>query len=171
MIDKKVAALLNEQINKEFFSAYLYLDFANYYEQEGLSGFGNWFRIQAQEERDHAMIFIEYMHNNSLEVTLEQIDKPNVEIKNHMDPLTESLKHEQFVTASINDIYTAAAKVKEYRTMQFLDWFIKEQGEEEMNAETNIRKMELFGADAKALYMLDTEMAARAYTPPSITLS
>lgn len=168
MIDKKVAALLNEQINKEFYSAYLYLDFSIYFENEGLSGFANWFRIQAQEERDHAIIFLNYMQHNGLKVTLEAIDKPDTKIKSHIDPLKEALAHEQYVTASINDIYTAAVKVKDYRTMQFLDWFIKEQGEEEATADANVRKMELFGTDAKGLYMLDAELGARTYTPPAI---
>ena len=168
MIDKKVAALLNEQINKEFFSAYLYLDFSIYYDKEGLSGFANWFRIQAQEERDHAIIFLNYMQENGLDVTLEAIDKPNVKIKAHIDPLKEALAHEQYVTASINDIYTAANKAKDYRTMQFLDWFIKEQREEEATADTNIRKMELFGVDGKGLYMLDAELGLRSYNPPAI---
>lgn len=167
MFDKKVAALLNEQINKEFYSAYLYLDFAIYYDREGLAGFANWFRIQAQEERDHAIIFLNYMQANGLEVTLEAISKPDVKIKELIDPLKESLAHEQFVTASINNIYSAAVEAKDYRTMQFLDWFIMEQGEEETTADANIRKMELFGADGKGLYMLDAELAGRTYTTPS----
>lgn len=168
MIDKKIASLLNEQINKEFFSAYLYLDFSIYYDKEGLSGFANWFRIQAQEERDHAIIFLNYMQENGLDVKLEAIDKPNVKIKAHIDPLKEALVHEQYVTASINAIYAAANKAKDYRTMQFLDWFIKEQREEEATADTNIRKMELFSVDGKGLYMLDAELGSRSYNPPAI---
>ncbi len=168
MIDKKIAALLNEQINKEFYSAYLYLDFSVYYENEGLSGFANWFKIQAQEERDHALIFMKYMQDNGLKVTLEAIAKPDVKIKAYIDPLKEALAHEEFVTASINTIYDAAHKAKDYRTMQFLDWFIKEQGEEEATADANVRKMELFGSDPKSLYMLDSEFGARVYVQPSI---
>lgn len=168
MIDKKVAALLNEQINKEFYSAYLYLDFSIYYDREGLAGFANWFRIQAQEERDHAIIFLNYMQSNGLEVTLEAIAKPDVKVAKHIDPLKEALAHEEYVTESINNIYSAAAKVKDYRTMQFLDWFIKEQGEEEETAGNNVRKMELFGSDPKSLYMLDSELGSRTYVPPTI---
>ena len=170
MFNEKVAQLLNDQINKEFYSAYLYLDFASYYEEEGLAGYANWFKIQAQEERDHAMLFMQYMHNNGLKVTLEAIGKPDVKIENFMDPLVESLAHEKFVTASINDIYAAAEESKDYRTMKFLDWFIEEQGEEETNAETNIKNYELFGSTPQGLYSLNAEMASRVYTAPSLVL-
>ena len=87
-----------------------------------------------------------------------------------MDPLTEGLKHEQFVTSLINNIYDAAYSVKDFRTMQFLDWFVKEQGEEETNANDLIKKMELFGSDPKGLYMLDNELAGRVYAAPSLVL-
>ena len=80
MLDKKVVELLNQQVNKELYSAYLYLDFSNYYYDEGLEGFGNWYKIQAQEERDHAMLFVQYLQNNGEKVVLEAIDKPAVEI-------------------------------------------------------------------------------------------
>ena len=169
-MNEKVVQLLNEQINKEFYSAYLYLDFASYYEEQGLAGFANWFNIQAQEERDHALLFRKYMHNNGLKVTLEAIDKPSVAINNFLDPLTESLKHEQFVTDSINNIYAAAAEAKDYRTMKFLDWFIEEQGEEETNADTNIKNYELFGGTPQGLYSLNAEMATRVYSAPSLVL-
>ena len=169
-MDKKVAMLINEQINKEFYSAYLYLDFANYYASVGLDGFENWYRIQAQEERDHAMLFYQYLQNNGEKVTLEAIAKPNHDLENHMDPLVAGLEHEQYVTSLINNIYEAAFDVKDFRTMQLLDWFVKEQGEEEKNASDMITKMELFGKDAKGLYMLNSELGARVYTAPSLTL-
>ena len=169
-MDKKVAMLINEQINNEFYSAYLYLDFANYYASVGLDGFENWYRIQAQEERDHAMLFYQYLQNNGEKVTLEAIAKPNHVLENHMDPLVAGLEHEQYVTSLINNIYEAAFDVKDFRTMQLLDWFVKEQGEEEKNASDMITKMELFGKDAKGLYMLNSELGARVYTAPSLTL-
>ena len=170
MFTEKVMKLLNEQITKEFFSAYLYLHFANYYEEQGLKGFANWFTVQAQEERDHARLFIKYMQNNEIKVMYEAIGKPDTVLKAHMDALKASLTHEQFVTASIHTIYEAAYEAKDFRTMQFLDWFVKEQAEEEMNSSDNIKKMELFGTDSKGLYMLDQEMGARMYTPPSLVL-
>ena len=91
MFSEKVKTLLNEQITKEFYSAYLYLDFVNYYEEQGLKGFANWFMVQAQEERDHALLFIKYMQNNEIKVTLEAIGKPDVVMKKHIDALCASL--------------------------------------------------------------------------------
>lgn len=170
MLDTKVTELLNTQINKEFYSAYLYLDFAVYYEEQGLKGFANWYMVQAQEERDHAMLFLQYMQNNGCKISLEAVDKPNQEFHGYGEPLRAGYEHEQYVTGLIHTIYAAANDVKDFRTMQFLDWFVKEQGEEETNAEDLIKKFELFGSDARALYMLDSELAARVYSAPSLTL-
>lgn len=169
-MDKKVFKLLNQQVNKEFYSAYLYLEFSNYYDQVGLDGFANWYMVQAQEERDHAMLFYRYLLNNDQKVTLEAIDKPDAKLKDNMAPLKKGLEHEKYVTSLINDIYTAAHDVKDYRTMQFLDWFVNEQGEEEKNATDMITKMELYGGDGKGLYMLNDELKARAYSAPSLVL-
>jgi ferritin len=170
MLNSKVHELLNQQINKEFYSAYLYLEFSNYFEDAGLDGFANWYKIQAQEERDHAMLFYTYLQNENAKVTLEAIDKPEKAITCHMDVLKAGLEHEEYVTSLINDIYAAAYEVKDFRTMQFLDWFVKEQVEEEDNAGTLVKKMELFGSDPKGLYMLDQELGARVYSAPSLTL-
>ena len=170
MLDAKVSKLLNEQITKELYSAYLYLDFSIYYEAEGLDGFSNWYMVQAQEERDHAMLFLQYLQMCGEKVTLDAVEKPDKDMKSLMDPLKFGLEHEQYVTSLINDIYAAAYDVKDFRTMQFLDWFVKEQLEEEKNAEDMIRKMELFGNDSKGLYSLDAEYAARVYTAPSLVL-
>ena len=169
-MNTKVSELINTQINKELYSAYLYLDFANYYASAGLDGFENWYKIQAQEERDHAMLFFQYMHNNGEKVTLTAIEQPNISLKDNMAPLKAGLEHEKYVTSLINNIYAAAHEAKDYRTMQLLDWFVKEQGEEEKNASDLITKMELFGSDAKGLYMLNSELGARAYSAPSLTL-
>ena len=170
MLDKNVVALLNQQINKEFYSAYLYLDFSNFYYDNGLDGFGNWYKIQAQEERDQALLFVQYLQNNGEKIELEAIDKPAVELTSAKGVLEEGLKHEQYVTSLIHTIYDAAYSIKDFRTMQFLDWFVKEQGEEETNAEGLIKKFELFGDDPKSLYMLDNELAARVYSAPSLVL-
>ena len=169
-MNEKVSALLNEQVNKEFYSAYLYLDMANFYTQKGLDGFANWYEIQAKEEQDHAMLMYQYLQNNGEKVTLEAIAKPDKKFETLMDPLTAGLEHEKYVTSSINHIYAAAIEVNDYRTTQFLDWFIKEQGEEEKNSMDLITKMELFGDDARSLYMLNSELAARVYSAPSLTL-
>lgn len=170
MLNEKVSELLNNQIVHELYSSYLYLHFSNYYEEQGLKGFANWYMIQSKEEYDHAMLFVRYMQNNDVKVTYGAIPAPDAVLDNTMVPLTEGLKHEQFVTALIHTIYAAAYEVKDFRTMQFLDWFVKEQGEEETNATDLIKKMEIFGSDSKGLYLLDQELAARMYTAPSLVL-
>ena len=170
MLHANVRELLNRQINAEFYSAYLYLDFSNYYERVGLDGFANWYRVQAQEERDHAMLFYDYLQNNDEPVELDAIAKPDKVFSDNMGPLLAALEHEQYVTALIDAIYAEAYEVKDFRTMEFLNWFVKEQGEEETNARDLITKMELFGSDPKSLYMLNSELLARVYTAPSLAL-
>ncbi len=169
-MNEKVFKLLNEQINHELYSAYLYLEFSNYYAAAGLDGFENWYRVQAQEERDHAMLFYQYLLNNEQKVTFEAIAKPDPVLTDNMSPLKKGLEHEKYVTSLINNIYAAAYEDHDFRTMQLLDWFVKEQGEEEKSASDMITKMELFGTDAKGLYMLNSELKARVYSAPSLVL-
>ena len=170
MLDTKVKELINTQINKEFYSAYLYLDFSNYYSDLGLDGFAHWYEVQAQEERDHAMLMRQYLHNNGEHVTLDAVAKPDAVYDGARDPLKLALAHEQYVTSLINTIYAAADAVHDYRTMQCFDWFVREQGEEEKNAEDLIKKFQLYGSDAKGLYALNQELFARVYTAPSLVL-
>lgn len=169
-MDSKIVELINDQINKEFYSAYLYLDFANYYSSVGLDGFENWYRIQAQEERDHAFLFYQYLQNNGEKIVLKAIDKPDKILDNNMAPLLAGLEHEKYVTSLIDNIYSVAFENHDFRTMQLLDWFVKEQGEEEKNASDMITKMELYGSDSKGLYMLNSELKARVYAAPSLVL-
>lgn len=169
-MNTKVARLINEQITHEFYSAYLYLDFANYYGAAGLDGFENWYKVQAQEEQDHAMLFYQYLQNNGEKITLGTINQPDKVPADHMAPLKASLEHEKYVTGLIDTIYAAAFEERDFRTMQLLDWFVKEQGEEEKNASDMITKMELYGTDAKGLYMLNSELKARVHTAPSLVL-
>jgi len=169
-MDKKVTTLLNQQINKEFFSAYLYLSFANYFESRGLSGFANWYNIQAQEERDHAMLMVKYLQNNDEPLIYEAIQKPANTWENELAVLKAGLAHEKYITDSINNIYATALEVKDFRTTQFLDWFIKEQGEEETNANELIQKAELIGRDGNGLYLLDQELFTRVYAAPSLVI-
>ena len=152
MLDKKIAKLINEQVNKELYSAYLYLDFANYYADEGLDGFAHWYEIQAQEERDHAMMMRRYLIDNGVRVTFEAIEKPDKTFSSAIDPLNAGLEHERYVTSLIDKIYALAFELKDFKTMQFLDWFVKEQGEEEKNADDQVKKFKMFGYDAKGLY-------------------
>ena len=170
MLNDKVVSLLNQQINKELYSAYLYLDFSNFFDDQELAGFANWYMIQAQEERDHAMLFLQYLRNNGEKIELEAVAKPDVELADNRTVLAAGLNHERYVTSLIHDIYDAAYSVKDFRTMQFLDWFVKEQGEEEKTAEGLVKKFDLYGSDPKSLYMMDSEMGARVYTAPSLVL-
>ena len=169
-MNETVARLLNEQINKEFYSAYLYLDMAIFYDAMDLDGYANYYTIQAQEERDHAMLFVKYLQNNGVRVELDAIGKPDKVYETVLDPLVAAAEHERYVSALINDIYHEAYQVRDYRTMKFLDWFVDEQMEEEDNANSMISRFKLFGDDAKGLYLLDQEYAARVYTAPSLTL-
>ena len=165
MLNEKIAKLINEQVNKELYSAYLYLDFAGYYEDEGLDGFAHWYQMQAKEELDHGMMMRRYLIDNGLSVKLDAIAKPDKKFTDVLSPLKAGLEHEKYVTGLINNIYSEAFALKDFKTMQFLDWFIKEQGEEEKNAEDLLKKMKVFGGDAKGLYALNKELAARVYTP------
>ena len=168
MLNEKITNLLNDQVNKELYSAYLYLYFANYFEEKDLSGFANWYQIQACEERDHAMIMRKYLHSNGEKVVLKAIDEPKIKFNDNIDVLKAGLEHEQYVTSLINNIYLVASEIKDFRTMQFLNWFIKEQGEEEENASELASKIELFGSDLRSLYMIDQELSKRVYKAPSI---
>ena len=169
-MNEKIAFLLNQQINKELYSAYLYLDMSNFYDEMDLDGYANYYMIQAQEERDHALLFMKYMQNNGLKVTLEAIDKPDKTFDGILEPLVAAAEHERYVTALINTIYHEAHEAHDYRTMKFLDWFVDEQMEEEDNADSMINRYKLFGSDPKGLYALDQEYAGRVYTAPSLVL-
>ena len=169
-MNEAIAKLLNEQINKEFYSAYLYLDMANYYDSLDLDGYANYYMIQAQEERDHALLFMKYMQINGLKVTLEAIAQPDKVFSSILDPLEVAAEHERYVTALINNIYHEAHQAHDYRTMKFLDWFVDEQMEEEENADSMVNRYKLFGSDPKGLYALDQEYAGRVYTAPSLVL-
>ena len=169
-MNEAIAFLLNEQINKEFYSAYLYLDMANYYDELDLDGYSNYYMVQAQEERDHALLFMKYMQSNGLKVTFNAIAKPDVTFSSVLDPLVAAAKHERYVTALINAIYHEAHEAKDYRTMKFLDWFVDEQMEEEDSADTMVSRYKLFGQDPRGLYLLDQEYAGRVYNPPSLVL-
>lgn len=170
MLSKEIAQKLNDQINFEFYSAYIYLDISNYYADNNLDGFANWFMIQTQEEKDHAMLFIQYLLNNGEKINLKDIKAPDLTYSDFRGPAATAFEHEKKVTASIHDLYGLAYEQKDFRTMQFLDWFVKEQGEEEKNTDDILKRYDLFGTDSKGLYMLDSELGARVYTPPSLVL-
>jgi len=169
-MNDKIAFLLNQQINKEFYSAYLYLDMSNYYDGLDLDGYANYYMIQAQEERDHALLFMKYMQSIGLKVTLDAIDKPDKIFSSVLDPLEAAAEHERYVSALINDIYHECHEARDYRTLKFLDWFVDEQREEEESADAMVSRYKLFGQDPRGLYLLDQEYAGRVYAAPSLIL-
>lgn len=167
MLSEKIVNLLNDQINKELYSAYLYLELSNYYADQNLKGFAHWYYVQTQEELAHAMIFRNYLIREGYPVHLETVEKPKVNLTCHLDPLKAAYEHELYVTSTIHNIYAAAQEERDYRTVSFIDWFVKEQAEEEDNAKDLVQRYEMFGEDKKSLYLLDSELGSRTFTPPT----
>lgn len=170
MLNERITKLINGQINMEWYSAYFYLAIQNYYVDQELNGFGNWVSVQTQEERDHAMLFMKYLQNNNEQILLRDIKAPDMSFTDFREPVVAAFEHEQKVTASINNIYAAAYEDKDFRTMQLLDWFVREQNEEEKNTESIVKRYDLFGSDPKGLYLLDNELTTRVYTAPSLVI-
>ena len=167
MLNQKLKDALNEQINDELFSAYLYLSMAQHFEAEGLPGFANWFKVQFKEEQDHATIFMNYINQRGGRVMLKAIDAVPTSWASPMDAFKATLEHEQKVTSLINGLYALATEENDYATRDRLAWFVTEQVEEEDNCRVLIDKLRLIGDNGMGLYMLNTELAARTYTVPS----
>jgi len=167
MFSNKMADALNEQINKEIYSAFLYMSMSSYADFKGLKGFANWFYVQYQEEMEHAMRIYNYVQEQGAQVILKAIDKPDSEFGTPVQIFEKTLKHEQFVTSLINNLVELAIEEKDHATQIFLQWFITEQVEEESNANEILDKIKLAGEDGNGLFMIDKELAARVYTPPA----
>lgn len=170
MLSEKLTKMISDQMNFELYSAYIYLGISNFFADKSLNGFANWYMIQTQEERDHAMLFNQYLLNEGATPELGLIEASHTDYEDFRAPLVTAYDHERVVTARINDIYAQAFEERDYRTMQFLDWFIKEQGEEEQNSSEIVDRFDLFGSDPKGLYMLDAELGERVYSAPSLEL-
>lgn len=168
MIDKKIEAAINEQINAELWSAYLYLSMGMNFENSGMPGVANWFKIQFKEEQAHAEIFMNYINQRGGRVVLKKIDEVPTEWATPLDAFKATLAHEEKVTALITNLYALAEQEKDYATRDRLAWFVSEQVEEEDNAKQLIDKFTLIGNDGMGLYTLDRELASRTYTAPSI---
>lgn len=168
MISEKIENLLNEQIQKELYSAYLYLSFEAYFADRNLDGFAHWFRVQAMEERDHALIFFNYINQVGGRVKLREIAAPEWDYSSITEVLTKQLEHERLVTKSIYNIADHAMEERDHKTSSFIKWFIDEQAEEEASAEQLLSKIKLIGEnDGRGILMLDAEMAARVYVVPA----
>ena len=168
MINEKMEKAFNDQINKELYSEYLYLAMKSYFVELNLQGFVNWFDVQVQEEHAHAMGMYDYVHERGGKVELFAIDKPEVEGKTPLEVFEQVLKHEEFVTSRINALMDVAEEVKDRAALSFLDWYLKEQVEEESNVGGVLATLKLSGDDKKALLMLDKELAARTFVAPVI---
>ena len=161
MLDKKIIDLVNHQVNKEMYSAYLYLSMANYYAEKNLEGFAHWFTLQAKEEYEHAEKFMNYIHDNGEQVILEAIEAPKSDYADPIEPLKVTVEHEKYVTDLINQIVRVAYDLCDYRTLNFLSWFINEQAEEEKTANDLLARYEIFVDGKKNLYLFDQEMKSR----------
>ena len=162
MLEKNIVELINQQINKELESAYLYLSFANYFKEKGLDGFAHWYVVQAKEEVQHANKFIDYLHDNNCIVKLNDIRIIECDCDEDAAVISKALQHEKYVTALINNIYKAANEIRDYRTENFLGWFIAEQLEEEKNAQEMLDMYYRFGCDSCcSLMALDEKLGKR----------
>lgn len=161
MIPKAVLDALNQQIQKELSSAYYYLSMSVHFQSVNLDGFSHWMRKQYTEETEHAMKIFDFVHERGGKVVLEAIEKPAAEFKTPLDVMKLVLDHEKKVSASINAVYELALKEKDYPTQIMLEWFIKEQVEEEKSAEDVINMLKMIGDAPAGLIMLDRQLAAR----------
>jgi len=161
MLSKFLQDAINEQINFELASAYLYLSMSAHFEGENLGGFANWMRIQYNEETTHAMKMFKYVYERGGKVTLKAVPQPATKFKTPLDVFHQVLEHEQKVTSLIHKLYELALKEKDYATQNFLQWFIKEQVEEEKNASDIINMLEMIGNTPVSLMMADRQLGAR----------
>jgi ferritin len=167
MLSEKMEAALNEQLNKELYSAYLYMSMSAYSTYIGLKGFANWFMVQYQEEMVHVMKFYNYITDQGGQVKLMAIAQPATEFESPLDMFENTLTHEKFITKSINELVDLAIAEKDHATNIFLQWYVTEQIEEEGNDNDILAKLKLIGDDGNGLLMVDKELAMRVFTPPA----
>ncbi len=165
MISKKLEKAINEQINKELYSEYLYMAMAAYLDANDLDGFANFFKVQGDEERFHAMKFYNYLNERGGRVILKQIDKPAHEFDSAVDIFEKAYKHEQYVTKLINELMDLAIEENDHASKSLLDWFVDEQVEEEASMEQIVNKLKMIGGKGNGMLMLDKELGARTFTP------
>lgn len=167
MLNDKMIEALNTQLNKEWYSAYLYMSMSAYSTYIGLKGFANWFMVQYQEEMTHAMRIYDYINDQGGQVKLGAIEQPATEFESLLDIFEKTLEREKFITRSINELVDLAISEKDHATNIFLQWFVTEQIEEEGNDNEIISKLKLVGEDGNGLFMLDKELATRVFIPPA----
>ena len=160
-MDKQLVQAMNDQIKNEWYSAYLYLSMAAYFESKNLEGFAHWMDVQAKEEYAHGKKFYDFLHDRGERVVLKAIDQPPSDFASPLDVFEKALAHEQHVTSLINNLYDMAQKTKDNPSLVFLQWFITEQVEEEKNASQIVDRLKLLKPDTAALFMLDAVLAKR----------
>ncbi len=165
MLGKKMEDALNDQINAEFYSAYLYLAMNAYFESVNLGGFANWMRIQTQEEVSHAMKIYDFVNERGGRAVLKAVDEPIKEWDSPLAAFEAAYDHERMISDRINKLVSLAIKEDDHATNAFLQWFVSEQVEEEKSADDVVQKLKLMGEAPGALYMLDQEMGQRVFTP------
>lgn len=166
MISKKVADRINLQINRETFSAYLYMAMSARMSEDGYNGIAKWFMVQYHEEMFHSMKFFQYLLDQGAKPVMEKVDKPDVKAKTIKEFFEATLEHEKFVTASIRELLELAAVEKDYATENLVRWYINEQAEEEKNVNDILRNLELLGDGKQGVFMLNIEMGKRGVTIP-----
>jgi ferritin len=160
-MEKKIEKAFNSHLNAEFYSSYLYLSMANYFAANNLEGMTTWMRIQVDEERLHAMKFIDFINNRAGRVVLEQIDKPKTEWTSALEAFEEALDHERLITKKINELLDLAIKENDHAAASFLQWFINEQVEEEAAAQAIVAKLGLIKDNSMGLLMIDQQLGQR----------
>jgi len=167
MISKKMEKALNEQVNAELFSAYLYLSMEAYFKSMNLNGFANWMRVQTQEEVAHAMKIYGFIDERGGRITLKAIDGPQTEWDSPLAVFKDIYKHEQKVTSLINNLVNLAIEEKDHATNTFLQWFVNEQVEEEASADQMVQQLKMMDKAPGGMFMLDRELGQRVFTPPA----
>lgn len=167
MIKKEVLDAINEQINAETYSAYMYLSMAAYFEEMGLSGFSNWMKVQYQEESAHALKFFNYITERGGKVILKAVAQVPVDFNGIVDVFEHTLKHENNVTDMINNLMNIAVAASDHATQSFLKWFIDEQVEEEANVERILATLKLINGEGNGVFMMDREMSQRVFVDPN----
>ncbi|AHF08033.1 ferritin [Desulfitobacterium metallireducens] len=173
MVQEKVQEALVQQLNKELYSAYFYLGMVTYFSNLNLEGFAHYFRVQVQEERDHALGFFNYLLKTNNPIQLPAIAQPPQNFESPLHVFELALRHEEKVTQSIYSLMDVAQEFKDHQTQVFLQWYITEQSEEEDNMTRVYNRLKLAGNEGSGIFMLDNELAQRIYTPaviPGVTL-
>ena len=167
MISKKMEKALNEQVNAELYSAYLYLSMEAYFKSLNLNGFATWMRVQTQEEVMHGTKIYEFINGRGGRITLKAIEGPQTKWDSPLDVFKEVYKHEQKVTGLINNLVDLAIEEKDHATSTFLQWFVNEQVEEEASADQVVQQLVMMEKAPGGMFMLDRELGQRVFTPPA----